>query len=194
VDGRWRVWGISLFAWLLAASSIVGAQVTRADWLRADMATRRLKPSAFSNLPSEVRNALERRGCTIPQPSNADHPQNVISGEFTGSKHTDWAVLCSHERRSAILVFRGGHSDQVDEFAEEPDVQYLQVTTGKQEIGYSRLLTVATPRMIRKSIHLRGAAKARVIDHDGIESAFVEKESVIWYGLGGKWVQLSGAD
>jgi hypothetical protein len=194
VDGHWRVWGISLFAWLLAASSIVGAQFTRADWLRADMATRRLNPSAFSSLPSRVRKAVEQRGCTIPQPSNADHPQNVISGEFTGSKHTDWAVLCSRERRSAILVFRGGNADQVDEFDEEADVQYLQVTTGKQEIGYSRLLTVAIPRMIRQSVHLRGAVKPRVIDHDGIESTFVGKASVIWYAVGEKWVQLSGAN
>ena len=194
MNGRWRVWGISLFAWVLASSSTVGAQFIRADWLRADAATTRLKPSAFPSLPSRVRTALERRGCTIPQPSNADHPQNVISGEFTDATQTDWAVLCSRERRSAILVFRGGRSDQVDELAEEADLQYLQVTTGKHEIGYSRRLAVATPRIIRQGIRVRGAAKQQVTDHDGIESAFVGKASVVWYCLGGEWTRLSGAD
>jgi hypothetical protein len=194
VNGRWRVWGISLFAWVLTASSTVGAQFTRADWLRADTATTRLNPSAFPSLPSQVRTALERRGCTIAQPSNADHPQNVVSGEFTDVKQTDWAVLCSRERRSAILVFRGGHSAQVDELADEADLQYLQVTTGNREIGYSRLLAVATPRTIRQRIRLRGAAKPRVTDHDGIESTFVGKASVVWYCLGSKWIRLSGSD
>src|SRR5260370_22814348 len=51
---------------------------------------------------------------------------------------TDWAVLCSHERRSAILVFRGGRSGQVDTLAEEPDSQYLQVVAGGQKIGLFR--------------------------------------------------------
>jgi hypothetical protein len=193
VDGRWRVWGISLFAWLLAASSIVGAQVTRADWLRADMATRRLKPSAFSNLPSEVRNALERRGCTIPQPSNADHPQNVVSGEFTGSKHTDWAVLCSRERRSAILVFRGGASNEIEELAEQPDVRYLQVISGSGKIGYSRQLATATPSEIRRHF-INKKHFPRNINHDGVEDTFIEKASVVWYDSGNKWMRLSGAD
>jgi hypothetical protein len=193
VDGRWRVWGISLFAWLLAASSIVGAQVTRADWLRADMATRRLNPSAFSNLPSEVRNALERRGCTIPQPSNADHPQNVISGEFTGSKHTDWAVLCSRERRSAILVFRAGASNEIEELAEQPDVQYLQVISGGGKIGYSRQLATATPSEIRQHF-IDKRHFPRNINHDGMEDTFIEKASVVWYHSGNKWMRLSGAD
>ncbi len=194
MNDRWRVWGISLFACVLAASSTVGAQFTRTDWLRADTATTRLNPSAFPSLPSQVRTALERRGCTIPQPSNADHPQNVISGEFTDSKQTDWAVLCSRERRSAILVFRGWRSDQVDELAEEADLQYLQVTTGNREIGYSRRLAVATPKTIRQRIPVRGAAKPRVTDHDGIENTFVGKASVVWYCLGGKWIRLSGSD
>src|SRR5712692_8464383 len=82
-----------------------------------------------------------RWDCSIPQPSEAGQPKNVISGRFTTAAGTDWAVLCARDRRAVILVFRGGRSNQVDELAEDADSQYLQVMTGS-EIRYSRLLAV----------------------------------------------------
>jgi hypothetical protein len=62
------VWSICLSGWLFGACVGAAAQFTRDDWRTADEATVRLSPSAFLNLPVEVRTALERRGCTIPRP------------------------------------------------------------------------------------------------------------------------------
>ncbi len=181
------VCSIGLLALCLTPWSSVGAQPTRDDWRRADEAIVRLQPGDFPDLPPELRAALEHRGCTIPQPYDAGgRKKNVITGEFTSAGQTDWAVLCSHERRSAILVFRGGRSGQVDTLAEEPDSQYLQVVAGGQKIGYSRLLAVAPPRVIRQ--HFPHG------NHDGIEDTFMGKASVVWYRSGGKWIRVSGAD
>jgi hypothetical protein len=100
--------------------------------------------------------------------------------------------LCSRERRSAILVFHGGHSAQVDELASEADSQYLQQVSDRG-IGYSRLLSVAPSKVIRRHIP-HGNQPSPAIDHDGIEDAFIEKGSVLWYYSGEKWIRFAGAD
>jgi hypothetical protein len=49
------VWSICLLGWLFGACAGAAAQFTRDDWRRANEATVRLSPSAFRNLPAEVR-------------------------------------------------------------------------------------------------------------------------------------------
>jgi hypothetical protein len=186
-------WFICLLGCYLASWSTADAQFTRDDFRRANEATVRLSPSAFPNLPAEVSTELGRRGCTIPQPYGAKGTaKNVISGAFISAGQTDWAVLCSRERRSVILVFRGGHSGQVDELAAQADSQYLQQVSG-QAIGYSRLLAIAAPKTIRRHA-APGTQLPRAIDHDGIDDRFVEKASVLWYYSGEKWMRLTAAD
>jgi hypothetical protein len=184
---------IALSAVFLTAWSTLGTQTTSDDWRHADEATVRLGPDAFPALPLGLRTALVQRGCTIPQPyaSGGQKKKNVITGEFTSAGQTDWAVLCSREKRSAILLFRGGRSDQVDSLAEAPDAQYLQVVASGREIGYSRLIAVATPALMRR--HSRKGT-LRAADHDGIENMFLGKASVVWYRSGGKWIQVSWSD
>ncbi len=179
---------------LILSSSALYAQFTRDDWRRADEETLRLSPSAFPELPSDVRQGLESRGCSIPQSYSAGAKKvNVISSKFISATGRDWAVLCSRQRRSAILVFHGDQWKEVEEIAEQPDLQYLQAISGKGRIGYSRELEVAEPSVIRKHFISR-ARTARNIDHDGIEDTFIEKGSVVWYWSGAKWIKLSGAD
>jgi len=72
----------------------------------ADLQVTRLGPSAFPELPRNIRRELERRGCTIPQVWEDRKPHNVIKGEFTRKGQTDWAVLCSLNRVSSILIFQ----------------------------------------------------------------------------------------
>lgn len=173
----WTFFGGTLF---------LNAQFTHDDFQRADRGTVRLHPSEFSELPSALRTELERRGCTIPQPYNAHgEKQNVVSGQFTSSKETDWAVLCSRNGKSAVLLFHGGRPGQGDETGEEPDMDYLQVV-GRQ-IGYCRRITKATADTVRRY-------GGREVDHDGLEDSFLEKGSVIWFVKDDKWLKLSGSD
>src|SRR5271170_2762466 len=62
-----------------------------------DDSVSRLEPSAFKDLPAEVREELERRKCLVPQTYEARQPENVISGKFRDGDDRDWAVLCSRE-------------------------------------------------------------------------------------------------
>ena len=177
---------------LLALESVLQPQLTKDDWQRADAAIVRLAPVEFSDLPAEVRAELDRRGCTVPQPyDSGGQKKNAIRGEFSAPGHTDWAVLCSHQKRSAIVVFHGGQAGKVDAIAEEADSQYLQAVKDGAQIGYSRLISVASTKTVRRRF---AKTALRSVIHEGIENLFLGKASVVWYRSGDKWISAPGGD
>jgi hypothetical protein len=95
----------------------------------ADDIIRRLPSSAFSELPSSIRQTLEQRKCLIPQIWEGWklNRHNVIRGAFFKKRQVDWAVLCSVEARSTILVFKQGSSQPVAELASANDQDFVQV-------------------------------------------------------------------
>ena len=160
---------------------------------RADADTRRLAPSHFRQLPERVRMDLERRGCTVPQLWSDTLPGNVITGHFRTARQADYAVLCSVNQVSAILVYWSGRADSVAEFASAPDKDYLQ-GVGNNQIGFSRAIGVADTSFIRSAYQELGGTTPPRLDHEGIEDAFVEKASHVWYWHDGKWLRLAGMD
>ena len=164
------------------------------DWDAADRATVRLEPAAFPNLPAGIRSELERRGCTIPQPFTATTPANAIKGRFMSANRTDWAVLCSRRRTSAILVFRGGVGSTAVELATQADSGSLQTIDGNGKIGYSRAIAAASSRYILDHYNAFAGPKPPPLDHEGINDIFIEKGSVVWYWYRDRWLELQGAD
>ncbi len=180
---------------LLGAVGGSGEQSPDADdWERANQATVRLRPAAFPSIPASVIQELERRSCSIPQAFSSSTAHNVIIGRFTDSGETDVAVLCSQERVSSILVFRGGSVESVTALASEADANFLQTVGPNGAIGFSRKLDVADPKYIRAQYENYGGPKPPKLEHDGINDIFVGKGSVVWYWHGGTWLQLTGAD
>jgi hypothetical protein len=183
----------AILFWIVSTVATASQSAGQLDWVRADAETVRVPPSAFSDLPDEIQMELEHRGCTIPQPQEAKHVSNVIRGRFTSAAKMDWAVLCSRERISTILVFRAGSTSDVAELASRRDADFLQGTyTG--ELGFSRKLNVAGPDEIQTHFDAYGGPQPPTLDHDGIDDAFLEKASVIHYWHEGRWLQLQGAD
>lgn len=144
---------------LRAVSCLIGlvmgsAAPTRVQstWASADSATVRLLPALFPALPLRVRRDLERRGCQIPQVSNATHarePHNVVRGAFTGPDRVDWAVLCSVRDTSQILLYHDNAAAATDSLARAADLTYLQdVAPGR--IGFSRVLSAASAAHTRE--------------------------------------------
>ena len=167
------------------------------EFEKADKETVRLPPEAFDDLPPAVQEELTARGCTIPQASHMGlEKSNVVRGNFTKSDQTDIAVLCSRERVSSILVFRGGSEQDVAELASAPDADYLQ-GAGDGEIAFSRALGVANPEYIRmcyEALRAHGVPEPPPLDHEGIDDIFVGKASGIWYWYEEEWLVLAGAD
>jgi hypothetical protein len=179
------------FLSLALVVSLLSQLPTADEWSKADTQTTRLLPSAFRDLPLAVRADLERRGCTIPQTYATRAPHNVVRGEFSGPGQIDWAVLCSRKRASAIVVFRNGDTKDVAEIAERPDADSLQ-DIGSARIGFSREISVASQNYIRE--HQNGGPEPRPLTHAGINDAFLEKASIVWYWHQGQWLKLLGAD
>jgi hypothetical protein len=178
-------------SWLLLSLGSLGGMADQ-DWIAADLATVRITPSVFPQVPPAVRAEMERRGCTVPQPHGATQPTNLVSGRFTSAGQTDWAGLCSRERISVILVFRGGSTTNVAELARQPDRGYLQ-GLGGGVIGFSRGLGIADAAFIRAH-HDRNSPPLPLLDHDGINDIFIGKASVVWFWSQGRWLELAGAD
>lgn len=163
-------------------------------WREADRATVRLPPSAFPKLPRQVRRSLRSRGCTIPQAFADAKPHNVISGEFARRGQTDWAVLCSRNGVSSILVFWGGSARSVAELAKGADRNFLQVVDGNGKIGFSRSIIAVGRGHILNHYRAYGGPKPPRIDHQGIDDGYLEKASYVLYYHRGKWLELQGAD
>jgi hypothetical protein len=153
----------------------------------------RLSPAAFPELPKNLMAELQRRGCTIPQVPMVDGRQNVIRGEFAKQGQTDWAVLCSVDRVSSVLIFWGASDVHPAEIEKVKDIDRLQ-GWGGDKIVYSRQITPVGEKYIVERYNAYGGEKPPPTDHQGIDDAFVGKASVVLYSYRGKWLHLSGAD
>lgn len=176
--------------WSVASIFLPVATLAQAKWDVADANTRRLEPSAFRSLPPTIREALESRHCTIPQMWADSALNNVVKGHFVSPRSIDWAVLCSVDRMSRVLVFVNQRADSTLEVALSADRSFLQ-EVGGGKIGFSRGLAGITVNEIGK--YLRNECR-HAPRHDGISDAFVEKASTVWYWCSGKWLALPGAD
>src|SRR5207253_7491154 len=100
------------------------------DWLaRAEEAIgkiRRVPVKAFPELPRTVAGVLGARNCSVPQPSADGAPHNVIRGEFFAKGDAGWAVLCSVNNSTSLLVFRNGRDTNPDTLTTSEDRVYLQ--------------------------------------------------------------------
>ena len=174
--------------------SFTPGEAAQDKWRAADLATIRLSPTAFPQLPRRVRRNLLSRGCTIPQTFAEVKPHNVISGEFARPGQTDWAILCSRNRVSSILVFWGGSVRSVAEIARGEDRNFLQVIDGNGKIGFSRSIIAVGREHILNHYREYGGPKPPRIDHQGIDDGYLEKASYVLYYHRGKWLVLQGAD
>ena len=159
----------------------------------ANKTVRRLQIEDYPQLPPNVAAVLRSRSCTIPQPSQSGPPRNVILGDFFREGQTAWAVLCSSANQSVILVFRNRNDRIPSEIAKSEDSRFI-IDTWQGGKVYSREISTADPKFILRHYYAYGGLKPPQIDHSGIDDAFLEKASIIWYWHRGRWFQLQGAD
>ena len=174
------------------------------EWEAASRAMSRLAAGAFPQLPDVFARELEALGCLIPQSYGDSSPHNVIRGQFAARGQEDWAALCSRDRASVILVHWGGSARCPREVTGTdgaviagPDRDFLQ-GIGSGRIGFSRMLATTDSyheyETAKDSVEVIETPRRVKLDHDGIEDAFLEKGSTVWYCRGGKWIALAGAD
>jgi hypothetical protein len=188
-----RTIGLGLL--LLAVTPVFGQlpEDRKRRFEEAERRMLRLPPAAFPELPANVTRELQRRGCTVPQEAFTKKPHNVIKGEFAKPGQTDWAVLCSVQGVSSILVFWNGSAENPAALAATEDRNYLQGISA-EEIGFSRGIAPVGKEFIMRHYKAYGGPTPPPIDHQGIDDSYIEKASVTWYFYARKWVKLTGAD
>ena len=156
----------------------------------------RLSPTAFPELPANLVQELQRRGCTIPQEAFSKlKPNNVIKGEFARAGQTDWAVLCSVKGVSTILVFWNGSDENPASIVPAPDTNYLQGAGGHQQWAYSRSITpMGVDQIFRYHDLEHLGIPLPPIEHQGINDAFEGKAFLVWYYFDGQWLKVAGGD
>jgi hypothetical protein len=146
----------------------------------------RLKAGDFGSLPIAVAAYLNEKKCTIPQTMLSKQPHNVLEGEFYERGRKDWAVLCSRDGVSAILVFKAGSADNVTELGKTADKAFIGAAGKKGDVGFLRQIKIVkmTPADNNDS---------SLATQMGIEDAFFEKTANIFYFFGQRWVRLKDA-
>jgi hypothetical protein len=154
---------------------------------------RRLPVEAFPGLPPAVAGVLRDRRCAVPQPFGEGTPRNVVRGDFFAGGEAGWAVLCSVDHVTALLVFRNDQDTNPHTLNTCEDVNSMQ-GDGADEYGYSREITAVGRDFIMGHYRAYGGPEPPPIDHHGIDDAFLGKASVTWYFHDGVWLRLTGAD
>lgn len=190
-DERPALFFYSLLALLAAAPTAKASG--EAVWDAADVAVARASPAKAPRLPKAIVKELQRRKCLIPQTFISSRTHNAIFGSFARKGAKDWAVLCSRNRVSSVLVFWGGSATKVDEILSSPDKNWLQVI-GEKRIGFSRHIDAIKPGRMSEYQRREEGAETTSFDHDGIAESFLEKGSTIHYYDRGAWIKFMGAD
>lgn len=174
--------------WLAIAQE--SEQVLRGHKGDQAYAFRLLPPASFPSTPAPVLADLEKRHCMIPQSYEARGPENVIHGAFREKGSTDWAVLCSKNGTSTLLVYWSGMGKPA-EIAAQADTDTADPHDTTNILGYARGLDTASPGRINETLVNR---RHGPFDHDGIQDEHIEKTSVIHYYKNGAWMTLQGSE
>ncbi len=146
-----------------------------------------LKPSEFTpsakcpKMPKQIVSYLEQLNCTIPQSYFIKNHHNAFQGEFTRRGQYDWAVLCSRNNTSSILMFWNSQTKNVSEFAKFPNKDFRRAIDGHGGYGYTRTIGKDMLKNLSKTDDkLYGDVFAK-IDYWGIDERTPDRKYVIYY-------------
>jgi hypothetical protein len=157
---------------------------------------RHLPVSSFPELPEAVANALNERGCLIPQTYQAHRPENVVEASLERAGSTDWAVLCSAEGTVSLLVFfgsAGGNGATMAKpqvLASAVETERLQVSGLDGVLGFNWGIDPATPERVHEAQAGMDKRPARV-DHDALADTLVDRHTVYHFYTHGAWIALA---
>jgi len=175
---------------VLACAFAIAASVVAAKAQPKTTPQRRVSPDWYKRAPTDVRVALKRRGCELPQARFAAGRRNVVSGRFSDARQPDWAAICIASDGSLRVVIFWGNAPSCP--AEITSGVELEQRLPPGEAG-TLYLAAASPRQILEYRKVFGDVQNNPVTHYGIEVGD-EHASVIYYCYRGRWLELQGAD
>jgi hypothetical protein len=151
---------------------------------------RNLPVSSFPELPASIADALNTRGCLIPQTYEAKRPENVIHASLKGPGSQDWAVLCSAQGRVSLLVFFAAASpDDPAILGAAAETDRLQAHDTSGELGFNWGIDPASPTRIHDA-QAGMAHRPPAPDHDCLADTTVDRKTVYHLYRNGAWEKL----
>jgi hypothetical protein len=156
---------------------------------------RHLPASSFPQLPSNIVELLNHRGCTIPQTYEAHHPENVIHANFAQAGSSDWAVLCSVKGTVSLLVFFDGGAGQTEPIvlASSPETERLQTHDASGVLGFNWGIDPATPQQVHEA-QSNMKHRPALVDHDALADSTIEQHTIYHFYANSNWSLLETAD
>jgi hypothetical protein len=154
---------------------------------------RRLPASSFPDLPDAIAEALDQRGCMIPQTFQAHRPENVVHASFQHPGSSDWAVLCSIHGKVDLLVFFAGAPGKPMTLASAPELQRLQRHDRSGVLGFDWGIDAATPQKVREA-QAGMEHHPPLLDHDALEDTVLNQKTVYRFYAHGQWTAVDTTD
>jgi hypothetical protein len=177
--------GLSAAFLIVLASPVEAWRIGKAQ----ETEVKRLSPRDFKVLPSKAIKELEALGCSVPQSAASDEdstPHNVISGSFAQKGQTDWAVLCSTNGASSIVVLWGGPAKCEFRLPSGSDKAFLGSGNSIYGLSYLRRIeSVTSKKHISLRLKMDRKVKLPLIDHAAISDEY--NDELIHYCSRGKW-------
>ena len=174
----------------VAPGPLVDTGQTVVEGRQLNYRIRNLPVSSFPDLPGPIANALNARGCLIPQTYQARRPENVIHGSLEKAGSSDWAVLCSAGGQVSLLVFfESGLPSKPIVLLQLAATERLQPHAGSTELGFDWGIDPASPKRIHEA---QAAMSHRPTppDHDCIADSIIDQKTVYRLFKDGEWVKV----
>jgi hypothetical protein len=150
---------------------------------------RHLPVSSFPDLPAEVQEVLNRRGCLIPQTYEAHQPENVVHARLERPGSLDWAVLCSAQGTVSLLVFFASMPGQPFVLASAPEIRRLQDHGDRGILGFNWGIDPASPNQVHEAQSGLGH-RPPWLDHDAVADSIVDHRTIYHFYARNAWTLL----
>lgn len=151
----------------------------------------RIKPSEYTpspncpTMPENIVKYLEEMNCLLPQPSyKKDSRGGAFQIQFAAPGQNDWAVLCSRNGSSSILIFWKSSTEKVSEFAKYPDKDFIGAG------GYFRRMGKSTEKSLTENnVRLYGNIIPE-LNLWGIDEVTPKRKRIIYYMYKNQLVEM----
>jgi len=150
---------------------------------------RRLPLNAFPDLPDAIAGQLNQRHCLIPQSYQAHHPENVVHASLERAGSSDWALLCSANGQTSLLVFFGSTPGRAAVLTTTPERQRLQTHDSSGVLGFDWAIDPASPDAVHQA-QSGLERKPPKIDHDALADSTVDRKTLYRFYSRGAWTLL----
>jgi len=180
-------WSACVSAQISGTSPLVKTGKLSVSGREVSYRIRNLPVSSFPDLPNPIADALNDRGCLIPQTYQAKRPENVIHGSLERPGSQDWAVLCAAQGKVSLLVFfASAPAAQPTVLLAANETDHLQAHDLSGELGFDWGIDAVSPARMH-DVEAGMTHRPPLPDHDCLFETVIDHKTVYHLYRDGAW-------